>query len=160
MFYMTQRVQWGDILIWVRVATTFNLMYQEIKKELSKENLTIPQLEIIGCLAPSKGLSLNELANRLLVTGGNVTGLIDRLERDGYVLRERNEKDRRIINAKLTPKGKEIWQMIMPHYQACIARLLVGLTVEEKKELSRFLKKVILHIKKKDTDWCETEDSH
>jgi len=40
----------------------------------------------------------------------------------------------------------------MPHYQACIARLLVGLTVEEKKELSRLLKKVILHIRKKDTD--------
>jgi len=133
-------------------------MYQEIKKELNKEKLTVPQLEIIGCLAPSKGLSLNELAERLLVTGGNVTGLIDRLERDGYVLRERNDEDRRIIYAKLTPKGKEIWHMIMPRYQACISDLMMGLTAEEKKILSRLLKKLILHIRKKDIGGREAGD--
>jgi MarR family 2-MHQ and catechol resistance regulon transcriptional repressor len=149
-----------DILIWVKIATTFNLMYQEIKKELSKEKLTIPQLEIIGCLAPSKGLSLNELAERLLVTGGNVTGLIDRLERDGYVLRERNQKDRRIIYAKLTPKGKEIWNMIMPRYQACISKLTMSLNLEEKKELSRLLKKLIIHLRKKYIVEYEAANSH
>jgi MarR family 2-MHQ and catechol resistance regulon transcriptional repressor len=155
---MGQKEPLRDIIIWVKIATTFNLMYQEIKKELSKENLTIPQLEIIGCLAPSKGISLNELAERLLVTGGNVTGLIDRLERDGYVLRERNEKDRRIIYVKLTPKGKEIWQMIMPRYQACISQLTISLNVVEKKELSRLLKKLIIHIRKKDSGGCEAGD--
>lgn len=141
-----------DILLWVKIATTFNLMYQEIKKELSKEKLTIPQLEIIGCLVPSKGLSLNELAERLLVTGGNVTGLIDRLEREGLVVRERNEKDRRIIYAKLTPKGRELWNTIMPNYQACISKLTTILNPEEKRELSRLLKKIILHIRKKCID--------
>jgi DNA-binding MarR family transcriptional regulator len=155
---MEQRESLRDILIWVRVATTFNLMYQEIKRVLSKEHLTIPQLEIIGCLAPPKGLSLNELAKRLLMTGGNVTGLIDRLERDGYVYRERDERDRRVINAKLTPKGKEIWQMIMPRYQECISHLIRSLTLEEKKDLNRLLKKLILHIRKKDIGGCEEGD--
>jgi len=148
---MKEKESLRDILIWVRLATTFNLMYQEIKRELSKENLTIPQLEIIGCLSPSKGLSLNELAERLLVTGGNVTGLMDRLERDGYVFRERDEKDRRVINAKLTLKGKEVWQMIFPRYQKCISTLVKSLTVDEKKELNRLLKKVIWNIREKDT---------
>ena len=147
---MGQKESLKDILIWVRVATTFNLMYQEIKQELSKENLTIPQLEIIGCLAPSKGLSLNELADRLLVTGGNVTGLIDRLERDGYAFRERAEKDRRVIMARLTPKGKDVWQMIMPRYQASISKTIQSLTVVEKKELNHLLKKLIQNLREKD----------
>ena len=80
---MEKETSFREIMLWVRLAMTFNVLYQEIKQELSKEHITVPQLEIISCLDRTKGLPLSEIAERLLVSGGNVTGIIDRLERDG-----------------------------------------------------------------------------
>jgi hypothetical protein len=75
---MEKETSFREVMLWVRLAMTFNVLYHEIKTELSKEQLTVPQLDIISCLDRSKGLPLSELAERLLVTGGNVTGIIDR----------------------------------------------------------------------------------
>src|SRR3990172_8371136 len=89
-------------MLWVRLALTFDIVYKRIKNELKKLNLTVPQLDIIVCLARSEGLPLSTIGERLLVTAGNVTGIVDRLERDGYVYRDRKDIDRRVITAKLT----------------------------------------------------------
>ena len=136
-----------EVMLWVRLAMTFNVLYQEIKHELSKENLTIPQLEIIACLDRTKGLPLSEIAERLLVSGGNVTGIIDRLERDGYVHRVRDKRDRRVVKALLTEKGFEIYKAFYPRYKEIMHRINSALTVEERKQLQRLLKKLAHGVK-------------
>ena len=146
---MEKEVSFREIMLWVRLAMTFNVVYQEIKHELSEEHFTVPQLEIISCLDRKTGLSLSEIAERLLVSGGNVTGIIDRLERDGYVHRVRDKVDRRIVRALLTEKGFELYKSFLPRYKEVMHRINSGLTVEEKKQLQRLLKKLAHGVQQK-----------
>ena len=145
---MEKETSFREVMLWVRLAMTFNVLYHEIKMELSKEKLTVPQLDIISCLDRSKGLPLSELAERLLVTGGNITGIIDRLERDGYVYRERDKKDRRIVRALLTEKGFDLYKSFLPRYKEIMRKINSVLTTEERQQLQRLLKKLGQGIKK------------
>ena len=142
----------SQTMLWVRMAVTFNLLYQEIKKDLAKENLTVSQLDILVCLDRTKGLPLSEVADRLLVTGGNVTGIIDRLENAGLVTRQRDSKDRRIVWARLTEKGYGIYRQLMPRYIETMNRINSYLTPAERKELMRLLKKMSTGTHKKNSN--------
>jgi MarR family 2-MHQ and catechol resistance regulon transcriptional repressor len=129
-------------MLWVRLAVTFNLLYQEIKKDLANEDLTFSQLDILVCLNRSRGLPLTEVADRLLVTGGNVTGIVDRMQKAGLVKRQRDSKDRRIIWARLTEKGYAVYRQLMPRYIETMRKVNAYLTPAERKELARLLKKL------------------
>jgi len=131
-----------SLMIWTRLAFTFNLIYQSVVEEFKKENITIPQFEIIACLNRKNGLTLSEIADRLLVTSGNITGIVDRLEREGIVFREREVKDRRVIRAKLTAKGAKIYKKIIPIYKKKVSEILQILTKDEMRSLQHFLKKI------------------
>ncbi|MCX8012219.1 MAG: MarR family transcriptional regulator [Desulfobacterota bacterium] len=120
---------------------TFQLISHEIQKTLKKENLTLPQLDILVCLGRSEGLTLGEIGERLLVTGGNITGVMDRLEKSGYVYRDRDKSDRRIIRAKLTPKGLSLHKEILPIFKKKWNEIVEILTPEEQRQLNRLLKK-------------------
>jgi len=145
---MEKEVSFKEVMLWVRLAMTFNVIYHEIKEELSKEHLTVPQLEIIACLDRSKGLPLSEVAERLLISGGNVTGIIDRLERDGYVHRLRDKRDRRIVRALLTEKGFALYKSFLPRYKEVMHRINSRLTIDERKHLQQLLKKLSGGVKK------------
>jgi MarR family 2-MHQ and catechol resistance regulon transcriptional repressor len=137
-------------MLWVRLAITFNLLYQEIKKDLASQNLTVSQLDILVCLDRTKGLPLTEIADRLLVTGGNVTGIIDRLEKAGLVMRQRDHKDKRLVWARLTQKGYAVYRQLMPRYIETMRNVNSYLTPAEGKELMRLLKKLGAGVRKKE----------
>ncbi len=128
-------------ILWVRLNMTFQLIYHEIQKTLKKESLTLPQLDILVCLGRAKGLTLGEIGERLMVTGGNITGVMDRLEKSGFVFRDRDKEDRRIIRAKLTPKGILLHKDILPIFQNKWKEIVGILDPEEQRQLSRLLKK-------------------
>jgi len=120
---------------------TFQLIYHEIQRALKKEKFTLPQLDILVCLGRSDGLTLGEISERLLVTGGNITGVMDRLEKGGYVYRDRDKEDRRIIRAKLTPNGFLLHKEILPIFQKKWQEIVDILDREEQRQLNRLLKK-------------------
>jgi MarR family 2-MHQ and catechol resistance regulon transcriptional repressor len=140
----------SETMLWVRLAVTFNLLYQEIKKDLARQNLTVSQLDILVCLDRTKGLPLTEIADRLLVTGGNVTGIIDRLEKAGLVMRQRDHKDRRLVWARLTQKGYAVYRQLMPRYIETMRNVNSYLTPAEGKDLMRLLKKLGAGVRKKE----------
>ena len=146
---MEKETSFREVMLWVRLAMTFNVLYHEIKSELSKENFTVPQLDIISCLDRTKGIPLSELAERLLVTGGNITGIIDRLERDGYVFRERDKVDRRVVRALLTKKGFELYKTFLPRYKEIMNRINSALTFQERTQLQQLLKKLAHGVQQK-----------
>lgn len=84
-----------------------------------------------------------ELADKASVTRATMTGLIDTLERDGYVTREPDPKDRRMMSVKLTSKGDSRLQEILPGYFQRIASLMSALTESERKTLVRLLVKIV-----------------
>ena len=146
---MEKETSFREVMLWVRLAMTFNVLYHEIKNELTKERFTVPQLEIISCLDRTKGIPLSELAERLLVTGGNITGIIDRLERDGYVHRVRDKDDRRVVRALLTEEGFELYKLFLPKYKEIMNKINRGLTFQERKKLQQLLKKLAQGVQQK-----------
>ncbi|MBN9032724.1 MAG: MarR family transcriptional regulator [Rhizobiales bacterium 63-7] len=97
-----------ELRLWLRMLSTTKLISQEIRRRLRAEfGATLPQFDLLAQLYREReGLRLGELSKRTMVTNGNVTGLVERLEADGFVIRETPDGDRRVTVAKLTPRGE------------------------------------------------------
>jgi DNA-binding MarR family transcriptional regulator len=100
-----------ELRLWLRMLSTTRLISQEIRRRLRAEfGATLPQFDLMAQLERERdGLRLGELSRRTMVTNGNTTGLIDRLEADGLILRETPGEDRRVTVAKLTPQGVKLF---------------------------------------------------
>lgn len=82
----------------------------------------------------------SEIAEFSCVTRGTVSGLIDGLEKDGFITRSIHTSDRRMISLKITPAGNELLLKILPLYFGFVSKLLSALTVGEREELDNILK--------------------
>jgi DNA-binding MarR family transcriptional regulator len=82
---------------------------QDYSQEVSQEfGITGPQLWALKTISADGSLPLGELSNKMYLHPSTVTGVVDRLEKKGYVVRDRGQEDRRVVEVKLTPKGKEL----------------------------------------------------
>ena len=99
-------------------------------------------LAAIGRGGP-EGLPLSALGRNLLVTKANITGMVDRLERDGYVTREDHPTDRRVTRARLTLKGRRFLTQVAPLQEAWGARAFARFSVREKEALLALIDRCI-----------------
>jgi DNA-binding MarR family transcriptional regulator len=82
---------------------------QDYSREVSQEfGITGPQLWALKTIYAEESLSLSELSKKMYLHPSTVTGVVDRLEKKGYVFRDRGQKDRRIVKVQLTPSGKQL----------------------------------------------------
>jgi DNA-binding MarR family transcriptional regulator len=97
-----------ELRLWLRMLATTKLISQEIRRRLRADfGATLPQFDLLAQLYREKdGLRLGELSKRTMVTNGNITGLVERLEADGLVQRETPGDDRRVTVARLTKQGR------------------------------------------------------
>jgi DNA-binding MarR family transcriptional regulator len=130
-----------DVSLWVRLLESHNLMLGEIRRRLSG-SVTMPRFDLLANLAREDGQALAVLSRHMLVTAGNVTGLVDRAERDGVVERRTDPHDRRISRVFLTTKGRELITMLLPLHATHVTELLARLDVAERRELRRLLGKL------------------
>jgi DNA-binding MarR family transcriptional regulator len=113
--------------LWIRLARCYNLAMRDLRAGL-REECTMPQFDVLAQLERSpEGLTFSALSEHLLVTAGNLTGIVDRLEKQGLALRETNPKDRRQTFIKLTDKGREYCSKVIPQHTHEIAKMLSGL---------------------------------
>ncbi len=89
---------------------------------------------------------MNELSKRLMVSGGNVTGITDQLEREGLVVRTLDPADRRAVSVKLTEKGVRRFQEMAANHEGWIVELFGGLNPEEKQAMFGLLRKLKTHL--------------
>lgn len=117
--------------MWLRLAKCYNLALREVRASL-KDECTLPQFDVLSQLKRSEptGLTFSELSKKLLVTAGNLTGIIDRLEQQGLVRRETNPKDRRETFIKLTAKGLDTCSEIIPQHERDLIKIFSGLKPE------------------------------
>jgi DNA-binding MarR family transcriptional regulator len=113
-------------------------------EDLARHGLAEGRFLILSLLLEShpKPLSHSELAELSGVTNGNITGLVDALERDGHVKREDSGEDRRVTPIALTPSGRRLIEKILPDHLRRIAGLMADLSASERKSLVSLLKKV------------------
>jgi MarR family 2-MHQ and catechol resistance regulon transcriptional repressor len=128
--------------LWIALARCYSTFSHAISGKVQQYGLTAPQFGILEALYHLGPLSLGELASKLLVTGGNVTYVMDRLEDQGLVYRERSPDDRRIIQAKLTEKGHGLMADVFPGHGEFVENLCAALDPQEQETLRALLKKL------------------
>jgi MarR family 2-MHQ and catechol resistance regulon transcriptional repressor len=123
----------------MRAADTIN---STVNLSLSKFGLTESQFNVLDALYHLGPLSQKELGYKLLKSGGNITMVIDNLERDAYVERRRGTEDRRIFSVHLTKKGKRRLEEILPVQVNFLTNEMNRLSKAEQIELQRLCKKI------------------
>ena len=127
----TRRSVAGDealaVAAWVRLLKAHGLVLRALRRR-SPAELTLPQFDALAQLARRpEGMRSSELTRELLVTAGNVTGLVARLARLGLVERHAEPHDRRAVRIRLTPRGRQVVGKALPRHRREVAHLFAGL---------------------------------
>ncbi|MGZ5182555.1 MAG: MarR family winged helix-turn-helix transcriptional regulator [Ramlibacter sp.] len=133
--------------LWLRLLTCTQLVEKEVRAQLRERfDTTLPRFDLMAQLerAP-EGMKMNELSRRMMVTGGNVTGITDQLVTEGLVDRVEVAGDRRACRVRLTPKGRKLFQEMAQQHEGWIVQAFSALTVREVATLHRLLGKVKRH---------------
>jgi DNA-binding MarR family transcriptional regulator len=106
-------------------------------------NTTLPRFDLMAQLerAP-EGLQMGELSRRMLVTGGNVTGIADQLENAGLVVRSVDPNDRRAYRIKLTKEGRRVFSQMAAEHERWIVEIFDGLGARDKRSLNELLSRL------------------
>jgi len=145
------RAKKGDhqaLRLWLRLLSCTVRIESKIRLRLRSEfNTTLPRFDLMAQLERSPGgLRMNELSRQLMVSGGNVTGITDQLEREGLVVRAHCPGDRRAFTVKLTGAGLKRFREMAARHEQWIVELLGGLTREEQELMNSELWKLKTYI--------------
>jgi MarR family transcriptional regulator, 2-MHQ and catechol-resistance regulon repressor len=135
--------------LWVKLARAYSTFAKLTDENIRSFGLTAPQFGVLECLGHLGPLKLGELCRKLLVSGGNMTVVVDNLAKEGLVERIPSTEDRRAIQVQLTAKGKKLFDEIFIKHAKCVGSLTSVLTDAEQGELSCLLKKLGTSLKKR-----------
>jgi DNA-binding MarR family transcriptional regulator len=126
-----------ELRLWVRLLRTVRPIEVELRRRLEREfGVTLPKFDVMAALArkPS-GMTMTEVSRFLMVSNGNVTGLVDRLVADGLVVRVANAQDRRATTALLTEKGLRRFVAMAEAHARWLEEMLAGFGSERSEAL-------------------------
>jgi MarR family 2-MHQ and catechol resistance regulon transcriptional repressor len=126
----------------VKLMRAANSVSTATSPELAAANLTVSQFAVLEVLYHAGPLCLTEIAHKILTTGGNLTLVVNNLEKRGLVQRKQSSDDRRYFSLHLTSKGKHLIGEIFPKQAARISQVLEVLTSEEQSQLAGLCKKL------------------
>lgn len=133
--------------LWLRLLTCTQLVEKQVRSQLRERyDITLPRFDLMAQLerAPD-GLKMNELSRRMMVTGGNVTGITDQLVAEGLVDRVDVAGDRRAWRVRLTAKGRKLFQDMASQHERWIIDAFSSLSDRELATLHKLLGKVKDH---------------
>jgi DNA-binding MarR family transcriptional regulator len=139
----------ADLRLWLRLLTCTALIEGEIRRRLRKQfGETLPRFDLMAQLERHpEGLKMSELSRRLMVTGGNVTGLTDQLEKEDLVVRDADPADRRAYTVRLTPNGRLLFDRMARAHEQWVVELLGGLPLADKARMHQKLGRLKQHLR-------------
>lgn len=131
----------SQLRIWLRLLTCTQMIERRVRTGLRLAfDTTLPRFDVMSQLDASDGtLSMGELSTRLMVTSGNVTSLIDSMERDGLVERRPHPVDRRSTLIRMTRRGCQAFAEMVPLHGDWINAMMAGLSRTEMRTLLELL---------------------
>ncbi|HEV2560018.1 MAG TPA: MarR family transcriptional regulator [Microvirga sp.] len=132
-----------ELRLWLRLLTCTTLIEGEVRRRLRQRfDVTLPRFDLMAQLekAPD-GLTLSDLSKRMMVSNGNLTGLVERLVASGHLDRRTSQTDRRSQVISLTEAGREEFGLMMAEHEDWIASLFAGLSSRDRQDLMRLLAK-------------------
>jgi DNA-binding MarR family transcriptional regulator len=126
-----------SLRLWLRMLACTNLIEGHVRSQLRVQfDTTLPRFDLMAQLdRVPEGLKMGELSKRMMVTGGNVTGITDQLVNEGLVVRADNPGDRRAYIVKLTPLGRKQFKKMAQAHERWILDLFSDMKEEEKSQL-------------------------
>jgi len=133
--------------IWLRLLTCTQLIERRVRSRLRQDfGTTLPRFDLMAQLERQpEGLKMNELSRLLMVTGGNVTTIVDQLEKEGLVERLDEPSDRRAFRIRLTKSGERTFAEMARAHEEWVVEMLSGLSRREQDELLRLLARAKEH---------------
>lgn len=127
----------------IKLTRCTNAVQGQLLPSLQKEyGITESQLGVLEALHHLGPLSQGQLCGKILKSGSNLTTVVDNLERDKLVKRERDEEDRRIQVVSITERGRALMMQLLPQHVTRLTKVMGALTKEEQRELGRLCKKL------------------
>ncbi len=127
---------------WVKLARAFSSFDKRSTESIRAFGLTQPQFSVIEVLGHLGPLKVGEICNKILVSGGNMTLVLDNIEKLGYIERIHSKEDRRAIDVQLTKQGQELFDRIFVIHAENISKFMSVLSPDEQKTLNELLKKL------------------
>ena len=133
--------QHASLRLWLRLLSCTTRVEDKIRQKLRESfDITLPRFDLMAQLERHPdGLTMGELSRRMMVTGGNITTIVDQLEKEKLVVREVGVNDRRSFTVKLTQAGRDAFADMAIAHEAWVADLFEGLSVNQQTELYTLL---------------------
>jgi len=134
--------------LWLRMLSCTNQIEAEIRRRLRvRFDTSLPRFDYMAQLyREPEGLRMKDLSSHLMVTGANVTGVTDELERDGLVVRSSSPTDRRSWIVRLTPKGRQLFETMAKEHEQWILELFSGLNAPALAQMYQQLGTLRVHV--------------
>lgn len=128
--------------LWIRLLRASRTIEAELRERLKRDyDTTLPRFDVLAALYRSpEGMLMSDLSRYLLVSNGNVTGIVDRLVSEGLVLRARRNGDRRTSIVRLTRAGGEQFRAMAAAHEGWVDELLCGVSGNDTRRLTAMLK--------------------
>ncbi|MYA31075.1 MAG: MarR family transcriptional regulator [Gammaproteobacteria bacterium] len=126
---------------WLGLLRCFSSIDRVLMRRFSEKfNSSLPRYDVLTALALSpNGMTMGELASSLMVTKGNITGVVSRLKQDGLVRKITSRSDRRIQSVTLSAEGRALWDAMHADYDETVSEILSGQPTEDLDALSEML---------------------
>ena len=130
--------------MWIRLLGVTRGAESHLREFLRLDHdTTLPRFDVLAALYRRRdGVTMSELSRMLLVSNGNATTVVDRLESDGHVRRTPSETDRRTVFVALTPPGVTLFERLANEHEREISRLFGGLSEADLDRLTEILKRM------------------
>lgn len=128
--------------LWIRMLAVTRAAENRLREHLRVgHQTTLPRFDVMAALYRRRdGVTMSELSRMLLVSNGNATTVVDRLEADGLVARRPSETDRRTVYVALTPEGLRTFEILAEGHEAEVAKIFAGLSDADIDTLTEILK--------------------
>jgi MarR family transcriptional regulator, 2-MHQ and catechol-resistance regulon repressor len=140
--YLGSRAEMRTLNTFIKLTRCTNSLFARIAERNTLGDITPSQFAVLEALYHLGHLTQGEISAKVLKSGSNMTTVIDNLERDGYVRRERDEKDRRVIHVHLTEAGRGKLEAILPGHIAALVDEFRVLSASEQETLGELCKKL------------------
>jgi MarR family 2-MHQ and catechol resistance regulon transcriptional repressor len=135
--------------LWVKLARASSTFSHLTNMDIQRYGLTQPQFSVIEALGHLGPMKMGSFCSKMLTSGGNITVVIDNLEKDGLVERIPFPKDRRATTVRLTSKGEKLFNDIFSKHAQFVTKIASVLGEEEQIQLSALLKKLGMALQEK-----------
>ena len=136
-----------SLRLWVVLNRAVGTISDQLRRQVEAHGLSFTEFAVLEVLLHKGVLPLGAIGEKVLLTSGSMTYVIDKLERRGLLRRRACPDDRRIVHAELTDAGQELMGTVFPEHAATLDAAMAGLSVEERQLAAELVKRLGLHAK-------------